>query len=337
MQMSKKYLSDYLTDYLTRYLPLQIGASPNTIRSYRDAFIVFLRYCRDELKIKPEKLTMDQISRKMVEVYLLWLEENKGCAVSTRNHRLTVIHALMRYIAVEDPRYMSKCQEILGIDFKKCAKREVEYLTVDELKIIFEQPDSKRKNGQRDLTMLSLLYDSGARVQELVDLKLKDIRFTKPATVTLTGKGNKARIVPLMPDTGALIEKYTSNYGITVPDQYLFVNKMKQKLTRSGVEYVISKYVAKAQVSHPEIAILNVTPHIFRHSKAMHLVQANVNLIYIRDFLGHESVKTTEIYAKADSAAKREALEKASEKIIPESRYKDKKREELLDWLKEMI
>lgn len=263
--MSKKYLSDYLTDYLTRYLPLQIGASPNTIRSYRDAFIVFLRYCRDELKIKPEKLTMDQISRKMVEVYLLWLEENKGCAVSTRNHRLTVIHALMRYIAVEDPRYMSKCQEILGIDFKKCAKREVEYLTVDELKIIFEQPDSKRKNGQRDLTMLSLLYDSGARVQELVDLKLKDIRFTKPATVTLTGKGNKARIVPLMPDTGALIEKYTSNYGITVPDQYLFVNKMKQKLTRSGVEYVISKYVAKTQVSHPEIAILNVTPHIFRH------------------------------------------------------------------------
>lgn len=185
--------------------------------------------------------------------------------------------------------------------------------------------------------MLSLLYDSGARVQELVDLKLKDIRFTKPATVTLTGKGNKARIVPLMPDTGALIEKYTSNYGITVPDQYLFVNKMKQKLTRSGVEYVISKYVAKTQVSHPEIAILNVTPHIFRHSKAMHLVQANVNLIYIRDFLGHESVKTTEIYAKADSAAKREALEKASEKIIPESRYKDKKREELLDWLKEMI
>ena len=263
--MSKKYLSDYLTDYLTRYLPLQIGASPNTIRSYRDAFIVFLRYCRDELKIKPEKLTMDQISRKMVEVYLLWLEENKGCAVSTRNHRLTVIHALMRYIAVEDPRYMSKCQEILGIDFKKCAKKEVEYLTVDELEIIFEQPDSKRKNGQRDLTMLSLLYDSGARVQELVDLKLKDIRFTKPAIVTLTGKGNKARIVPLMPDTGALIEKYTSNYGITVPDQYLFVNKMKQKLTRSGVEYVISKYVAKAQASHPEIAILNVTPHIFRH------------------------------------------------------------------------
>ena len=104
-------------------------------------------------------------------------------------------------------------------------QKEVEYLTVDELKIIFEQPDSKRKNGQRDLTMLSLLYDSGARVQELVDLKLKDIRFTKPATVTLTGKGNKARIVPLMPDTGALIEKYTSNYGITVPDQYLFVNK----------------------------------------------------------------------------------------------------------------
>lgn len=185
--MSKKYLSDYLTDYLTRYLPLQIGASPNTIRSYRDAFIVFLRYCRDELKIKPEKLTMDQISRKMVEVYLLWLEENKGCAVSTRNHRLTVIHALMRYIAVEAPQYMSKCQEILGIDFKKCAKKEVEYLTVDELKIIFEQPDSKRKNGQRDLTMLSLLYDSGARVQELVDLKLKDIRFTKPATV-VSGK-----------------------------------------------------------------------------------------------------------------------------------------------------
>lgn len=107
--MSKKYLSDYLTDYLTEYLPLQIGASPNTIKSYRDAFIVFLRYCRDELKIKPEKLTMEQISRKTIEGYLQWLEKNKGCAVSTRNHRLTVIHALARYIAVENPQYMSKC------------------------------------------------------------------------------------------------------------------------------------------------------------------------------------------------------------------------------------
>lgn len=335
--MSKKYLSDYLSDYLTRYLPLQIGARPNTIKSYRDAFIVFLRYCRDELKIKPEKLTVEQLSRKSIEGYLMWLEEDKGCAISTRNHRLTVIHALMWYIAVEDPQYMANCQEILGIDFKKHIKKEVEYLTIDELKIIFEQPDSKKKNGQRDLAMLSLLYDSGARVQELVDLRLKDIRFIKPATVILTGKGNKARIVPLMPDTGALIEKYISNYGITSPEQYLFVNKIKQKLTRSGVEYVISKYVTQAQSSHPEISISNVTPHIFRHSKAMHLVQANVNLIYIRDFLGHESVKTTEIYAKADSAAKREALEKASEKIIPESRYKDKKREELIDWLKELI
>lgn len=335
--MSKKHLSDYLSDYLTRYLPLQKGVSPNTIKSYRDAFIVFLRYCRDELKIKPEKLTVEQLSRKSIEKYLIWLEKEQGCAVSTRNHRLTVIHALMRYIAVEDPQYMAKCQEILGIDFKKHAKKEVEYLTIDELKIIFDQPDNNKKNGQRDLAMLSLLYDSGARVQELVDLKLKDIRFIKPATVTLTGKGNKTRIVPLMPDTGALIEKYISNYGITSPEQYLFINKMKQKLTRSGVEYVISKYVTQARDSHPEILISNVTPHIFRHSKAMHLVQANVNLIYIRDFLGHESVKTTEIYAKADSAAKREALEKASENIIPESRYKNKKKEELIDWLKEMI
>ena len=335
--MSKIYLSDFLSDYLTRYLPLQKGVSPNTIKSYRDAFIVFLRYCRDELKIKPEKLTIEQLSRKNIEDYLLWLEKDQGCAVSTRNHRLTVIHALMRYIAIEEPQYMAKCQEILVINFKKQAKKEVEYLTIDEMKIIFNQPDINKKNGQRDLAMLSLLYDSGARVQELVDLKLKDIRFIKPATLTLTGKGNKTRIVPLMPDTGALIEKYINNYKITSPEQYLFVNKMKQKLTRSGVEYIISKYVTQAQDKHPEITISKVTPHIFRHSKAMHLVQANVNLIYIRDFLGHESVKTTEIYAKADSAAKREALEKASEKIIPESRYKDKKKEELIDWLKEMI
>lgn len=335
--MSKKYLSDYVSVYLTRYLPLQKGVSTNTIKSYRDAFVVFLRYCYDELRIKPEKLTVEHLSRKSIENYLLWLEEEKGCAISTRNHRLTVIHALMRYIAIEDPQYMSKCQEILGIDFKKCIKKEVEYLTVEELKIILEQPNNKNKNGQRDLALLSLLYDSGARVQELVDLKLKDIRFIKPATVTLTGKGDKARIVPLMPDTGALIEKYINNHNIVSPEQYLFVNKMRQKLTRSGVEYVISKYVTQARDRHPEIAISNVTPHVFRHSKAMHLVQANVNLIYIRDFLGHESVKTTEIYAKADSAAKREAIEKASEKIIPESRYKDKKREDLIDWLKKMI
>ena len=200
--MKKPDFAEFLASYLSKHLPLQQGASTNTIKSYRDSFTIFLRYCRDELRIKPEKLTMQMLNRKMLEDYLLWLEKKRDCGVSTRNHRLTTLHAFLRYVSIENPEHIDICTDLLTIKLKHASVKAVDYLTIDELKTIFSQPDLRSAGGKRDLTILTLLYDSGARVQELIDLRLRDIRCQGPATVKLSGKGNKARIVPLMPDLG---------------------------------------------------------------------------------------------------------------------------------------
>jgi len=335
--MKKSDFPEYLASYLSNYLPLQLGASTNTIKSYRDSFTIFLRYCRDELKIKPEKFTMHILNHKMLRNYLLWLEEERGYSISTRNHRLTTIHAFLRYVSVENPEHLNICNELLAIGLKRAPVKSLNYLSIDELKEIFSKPNIHTEGGKRDLAILTLLYDSGARVQELIDLKLCDIRLNSPATVKLSGKGNKARIVPLMPDTAKLLSQYIESFSFSNSEQHLFTNKRKNKLSRSGIEFIISKYVFKANSGENPLTVSKITPHVFRHSKAMHLVQADVNIIYIRDLLGHVSVQTTEIYAKTDSRAKRKALEQASKNIIPETKYTKQKENELLEWLKNLV
>jgi site-specific recombinase XerD len=335
--MKKPDFAEYLNDYLTKELPLQLGVSVNTIKSYRDSFVIFIRYCRDELKIKPENIKMQTFSRKMLENYLLWLEQSKGNSINTRNHRLTTLHAFFRYVCVENPEHLSLCNEILDVKLKRAHVKAMEYLTVDELKRFFMKPNLDTPLGKRDLALLTLLYDSGARVQELIDLKLGCLRFINPATVKLSGKGNKGRIVPLMPDTARILSDYISVFGIVCPDTPLFSNSKGNMFTRSGIEFVITKYAEQINRSGQTLSLKNITPHTFRHSKAMHLVQANVNIIYIRDFLGHASVQTTEIYAKSDSAAKRQALEQASRNIVPTTKFTTKKQNELLDWLKSLV
>lgn len=331
--MKKPDFAQYLSNYLIDYLPNQLGASINTIKSYRDSFKTLLIYSKDELKIMPDKLILDMFTHSLVTNYLFWLEEKRGCSISTRNHRLAVIHAFFRYVVYENPQYLNLYTELLSIKPKRAPKKSIDYLSIKELKMIFLMPKTNTVKGKRDLAILSLLYDSGARVQELIDLKYHDLRLDIPTTIKLTGKGNKARIVPLMPDTTNIIKMYTGASLDTNSEQYLFVNRSNTKLSRSGIEYIIKKYVKQASEVNTQLLRKNVTPHIFRHSKAMHLVQANVNIIYIRDLLGHVSVQTTEVYAKADSSSKRRALEEASKNIVPVTKFTEEKTYELLDWL----
>jgi len=322
--------SDYLANYLTKYLPLQQGASVNTIKSYRDSFTLWLKFCGEDLGLAPEKVVMGTLSRTNIVKYLLWLEKNRGSSVNTRNHRLAVIQAFLRYVATESPEYLPTLNEILEIKCKKSPTKPVEYLSLDELQKIFAQPKTDTLHGKRDLALISLLYDAGARVSEIINLKLCHIRLAKPATVTLSGKGGKSRIVPVTVDVLRILENYVASARTIAADDYLFTNARNEKLTRSGVEFILSKYAKSAGVR-------DVSPHVLRHSKAMHLVQAGVNIVYIRDFLGHSSVQTTEIYAKADSESKRKALEQASQSLVPNSKYSKAKRSELMTWLKELI
>ena len=329
----------YLTDFLSKYLPGTVGLSPNTIMSYRDTFSVFLEFCAEQKKIKPEKFTLDKLDRKLVEEYLGWLEKTRGCIASTRNVRLAAFHSFCRYLQLEFPDYIHQSQQILAIPVKRTRKISVEYLTLDGMKILLAKPDQRTIEGRRDLVLLSLLYESGARVQELADLKAGDIRTAYPATIKLTGKGNKSRIVPIMKPMGDLLKQYLKENNLAEArafDYPLFSNRSKDKLTRAGVAYIVKKYAVEAIKKAPELFPDKFSPHCFRHSKAIHLLQSGVNLVYIRDFLGHVDIRTTEIYARIDGEMKRKALEKNINNIVSDKMPEWQSNAGLMNWLKNL-
>lgn len=201
-------------------------------------------------------------------------------------------------------------------------------------------PNINLYSGRRDLSIIALMYDTGARVQEIADLQVTDIRAKAPSTIRLTGKGNKTRIIPLMPQTMNIMKQYMIDYGLfdeTKVTEPLFFNKKREKLTRAGLSYILNKYVDQAKAVNKALFPEKMSAHVLRHSKAMHLLQSGVNLIYIRDFLGHSSVTTTEIYAKSNPEIKRKAIEEASPKVLPKEKFSVKKKEDLCEWLKTII
>ncbi len=201
-------------------------------------------------------------------------------------------------------------------------------------------PNVSLQAGCRDLSIIALMYDTGARVQEIADLQVADIRTKVPATIKLTGKGCKTRIIPLMPQTMSIVKEYMVDHELldeTKRKEPLFFNRMRNKMTRAGLSYILNKYVEQAKASNKDLFPEKMSAHVLRHSKAMHLLQSGVNLIYIRDFLGHSSVTTTEIYAKSDPEIKRKAIEKASAKVLPKENFSTKEKEDLCEWLKTII
>ena len=201
-------------------------------------------------------------------------------------------------------------------------------------------PNVSLQAGCRDLSIIALMYYTGARVQEIADLQVADIRTKVPATIKLTGKGSKTRIIPLMPQTMSIMKKYMVDHELldeTKEKEPLFYNRMRTKMTRAGLSYILNKYVEQAKASNKDLFPEKMSAHVLRHSKAMHLLQSGVNLIYIRDFLGHSSVTTTEIYAKSNPEIKRKAIETASAKVLPKEKFSTKEKEDLCEWLKTVI
>lgn len=325
----------YLTAFLGTYLPGVRNVSTNTIKSYRDTYRLLLLCCKSFLNIPVEKITLNVLSKQLILDFLDWLEKERNSSLSTRNQRLAAIHAFFRYVQFEEPVLLASCQQILSIPFKKCPKPTVNHLTPDALQLILEQPDRNSKRGRRDLTILSVLYDTGARVQELVDLRVRDIRLDDPPVVSLTGKGRKTRHVPLMHNTklvltGYMQERDLMNYRSA--DIPLFLNYQNRKMTRAGICYVVQKYSRIAR-EKSQIIPDTVTPHVFRHTKGMHLHQSGVNQIYIRDFLGHVDVASTDIYARADTELKRKALEQAYPNLTNTPLPDWNHNQDLLTWL----
>jgi integrase/recombinase XerD len=311
--------ADYLESFFTDYLGAEQGVSKHTVRSYRDTFVLLIDYMIDVQGIPVDKLSMTNLSRDVILSFLNWLQDNRNNRVSTRNQRYAAIRSFCEFLERKDPTRLATWQSIRSIKSKKTSMSTVNHITVDGIKCLLEQVPTKDRHGRRNLTLLSLLYESGARVQELVDLTPSCLRLDKPALVRLHGKGNKTRVVPLRQQQVDILSNYLEENRLNTPsrsERPLFFNSSGAKLTCSGITYILKTYAAMVRSVHPELIPKKISPHILRHSKAMHLLQAGVNLVYIRDILGHVSVQTTEIYARADSRLKRESLEKASRDIF---------------------
>jgi len=309
------------TNFFSSYLPMRCHASENTALAYRDTFKLLLRFAETKRRVKPEKLTLSMLDGSLTLAFLDWLEHDCGSAKSTRIQRLSVLHAFAHYLLRERPDLAVQCQEILNVKIKIKPKATVNYLSVEAVSAILAQPNAKDRYGLRDLALLGLMYDIGGRVSEITGLRVRDIRLRKPSVVTVLGKGDKPRQSPLSPAVANNLEKYMAVWGLDQSSKInepLFKNHQGEQLGRAGAAYILEKYANLARAHNPGLLPDVVSPHVLRHSKAMHLLQSGVNLVYIRDWLGHVSIKTTEIYARANPEMKRSALEKAAVAIIPQ-------------------
>lgn len=330
----------YLSRFFSEYLPYDRKVSPNTIASYRDTFVQFIDYMKDVKGISVERLQLKQLTRQNVSEYLRWLLEEHKCSPATRNYRLAAIHSFCRYLQYEVIEMMEEWQKILSIRAIKSERSSLNYLTIDGIKLLLAQPDITTWRGRRNLALLSLMYDTGARVSEIADLTVDCVRIrSEPYTIRLFGKGSKVRIVPLVKEQVAILRRYMEENQLDDNNKAsnpLFYNNRYEKLTRKGISYILETYINMARKENPILIPQKISCHSIRHSKAMHLLQAGVNLVYIRDLLGHVSIQTTDIYARADSKSKREALEKAYINLVP-NQSSDKvweRNRNLRDWLK---
>ncbi len=316
--MKRKFdYSDMVSRYFKKHLAGTKNVSINTIHSYRDTFVIFNEFLEKQRGFRLEKTSVSDLSRNLVLEFLTYLETDRGYSASSRNQRLATLKSFAKFVQIECPDEMVLCQSILSIDGKNSEKPVIRYLSNNQIDILMEQPDISKPKGRRDLAILLLLYDSAARVQELCDLKVCDVRVDTPAVVHLLGKGNKNREVPLTEPCAKVLRRYIQENHLDAPrrsNDPLFVNPQGKKLTRSGISYVLTKYICQANEA-TNVAMPVITPHCLRHSKAMHLVEAEKSLIYIRDFLGHESIETTQIYAKSNPEARRKALETMDRKM----------------------
>jgi len=328
-----------LSDFLSKYLPAERGMSPNTISSYKFTFILLIHFMEEQKNIKVDKVQLKDFTKDCIEGFIGWLQSERHCSDSTSNVRLAALHSFFHYLQYENPEHLNEWQRILSIKSKKTRKETINYLSVEGIKLLLQQPDPYTQKGSRDMAMFALMYDSGARVQEILDLTPAMIRLDKPYTVKLIGKGNKARIVPMTEQQIIHLRRYMENNKLldnSMNLHPLFFNSRKEKLTRAGTHHILRSYAEMARIKNPGLIPDKISCHSLRHSKAMHLLQAGVHLVYIRDILGHSSVVTTENYARVDSKQKREAIEKAYEEVITKELPLWIQNNNLLEWLKSL-
>lgn len=319
--------------FLTDYLPLQRNYSKNTILSYRDTLKLLLRYITEIKGIRIHNFQLKDFSRELVIEFLEWYRK-QGAGSSTANQRLAALKTFAEYAQLESIELISPLLEISGIKSKKASSREVSFLSVEQTSKLVNAPDIHSATGFRHRVALTLLYDSGCRVQELCDLRKSDIFISEHSTVRLHGKGNKTRTIIISDETAKLIKEYLERYGRNwLPDHPLITNRYHHKIDRDGIGYILKKYAEQIRITDSSFPS-KIHCHMLRHSKAMHMLQAGINIVYIRDFLGHEDISTTMIYIRTDNRLKNDAINKLAPKVTNETDLPDwSKDRDLMDFL----
>ena len=298
--------------FFQEYLPTLRGMSRHTIQSYRDAMILFLGFAAKDRKRAVEALELADITADRVVRFLAFLETERKNSVTTRNARLAAMHTFARFLIGENPDHMAALQQILGIPFKRGARTApIEYLEKVEIEVLLSGIDRKTPAGRRDYAMFSLMFNTGARVQEILNLRVRDVRLELPCQVRLAGKGNKVRLCPIWPRTAQLLKDLIQNRHTELEnsaDRPVFLNGRGAAMTRFGVRYLLQKYVAAGTNAAPTLAGKRIHPHSLRHTTAIHLLKAGVDFATISQWLGHASLNTTMRYTRADIDLKRQAL-----------------------------
>ena len=303
-------LSALLSSFFLRYLALERGVSPHTSASYRDAIKLLLQFAADRCKRSVDRLTIEDLNAPLVLEFLAHLETGRSNTVRSRNARLAAIQTFFRYVTMQEPSLAALCSSVLAIPAKKALRPVLGYLSEQELGGLLAQVDRSARHGERDYVLLSILYDTGARIQELLDLKPCDFHLESPPFVRIRGKGRKERLCPLLPQSAQLVRKFLAAHSRPFDQQEpLLRNERGTRLGRHGARYILLKYLRRAAGSIPSLARATISPHTLRHTKAMHLLQSGVPLVMVKDFLGHVDLKSTEVYVQADLEMKRKALE----------------------------
>lgn len=309
-------------DYFTQYLRDQKNVSPNTVSSYRDTFMIFFEFAKQKLKKGPTEISLDDFNAENILGFLSWIETERGNQIRTRNQRLAGIRGFLNYVSFKVPARVHQASRVRMVPRKRHDEPILGYLTVEEMNAILASPDQTTFSGARDFVLLTMMYNTGARVSEVIGMKRTDLNLSgKTGSIKIMGKGRKERTMPLWPSTVKTLTNWLSRPELRSSD-HIFANRSLELITRSGIEDRLEGAVKRAAEKCPALKEKPVSPHTIRHTTAMHLLQAGVDITVIALWLGHASTRTTHKYVQADIKMKEKALSHLQKPEVRGIRYK---------------
>jgi len=306
-------LMGYVQTFFTDYLAVQKGLSENTIKTYRDSLKLYLKFIAKRYSKSISRITLSDLDTESVMAFLKEIDKSRGNCIVTQNLRLSSLKVFFSYLLTEDISRSGSYQRIIAIPIKRSMKSLMEYLEIKEVKAIIDTIERDDKSGERDYLILNLMYNTGARVSEICNLKVESIRFESPPVITIIGKGQKLRHIPLWKETADILHKYLKKNDMLGNSRaFVFLNSHGKPISRFGIRYIVRRRVSDAKGICPSIARKKIGPHTFRHTIAMHMLQSGVDLTVIKNWLGHVNLETTHGYIEIDLEMKRKALSSIS-------------------------